>query len=469
MNDSEVRSLLLTLSRDEVMHLQKELAESLHEYSTGAQATSACASKNQPKRSSIPASNNQTTLFMPASTTTSRGMKIITLANPSAHSPSASTTTFSSTSSGSSHLSSHRSQTPPSSHDSSSPSLQHSSSQSSSTPSVSSLMQSNSTSSQTPTGSQSPSLSSLKLTESSSIASSQNTTPHGSLTLFTPCGTPYAFLAVEEFTAFRTALASTLIFNRRQHVHRITVFGAGKQAAWHIRLALILRGSEIHHVDIVNRSSTRALQLMREIYTAPEWADLRTANDKLRFSVVSANHGEYDRMLKEHVRGSDAIFLCTPSLTPLFPAEFLTSPEGQRKGRYISAIGSYRPHMVEMHPDILRHAVAPNHKNHHHKHATRSGVIVVDSLEACLKEAGEIRQAGLGAEQLVEVGELIMVKKAALKEIESGGQGEQGLKRWLEAGNVIYKSVGLGVMDISVGEGLVALAGEKGVGTHLDF
>lgn len=125
--------------------------------------------------------------------------------------------------------------------------------------------------------------------------------------------------------------------------------------------------------------------------------------------------------------------------------------------------------MVEMHPDILRQAVAPNHKNNHRKHATRSGVIVVDSLEACLKEAGEIRQAGLGAEQLVEVGELIMVKKAALKEIESGGQGEKGLKRWLEAGNVIYKSVGLGVMDISVGEGLVALAGEKGVGTHLDF
>ncbi|MCJ1349232.1 Suppressor of the cold-sensitive snRNP biogenesis mutant brr1-1, partial [Peltigera leucophlebia] len=458
MNDSEVRSLLLALSREEVVRLQEELAESLHEYSTGAQATSACASKNQPKRSSIPAPDHQTTLFMPASTTTSRGMKIITLATPPAHSPSASATTLSSTSSGSPHPSSHRSQTPSSSHRSSSPSLQHSSAQSSSTPSVSSLKHSNSNSSQTPTRSQSPSLSSLKLNESSSIASSQSTTPRGSLTLFTPCGTPYAFLAAEELTAFRTALASTLIFNRRQHVHRITVFGAGKQAAWHIRLALLLRGSEIHHVDIVNRSSTRALQLLREIYTAPEWADLRTANEKLRFSVVSANHGEFDRMLKEHVRGSDAIFLCTPSLTPLFPAEFLTSPEGRRKGRYISAIGSYRPHMVEMHPDILRQAVAPEHKNHHHKHASKSGVIVVDSLEACLKESGEIRQAGLGAEQLVEVGELIMVKKAALKEIENGGEGEKGLKKWLEAGNVIYKSVGLGVMDISVGEGLVALA-----------
>lgn len=125
--------------------------------------------------------------------------------------------------------------------------------------------------------------------------------------------------------------------------------------------------------------------------------------------------------------------------------------------------------MVEMHPDILRQAVAPDHKKHHHKHASKSGVIVVDSLEACLKESGEIRQAGLGAEQLVELGELIMVKKAALKEIENGGEGEQGLKKWLAAGNVIYKSVGLGVMDISVGEGLVALAGEKGVGTQLDF
>lgn len=208
---------------------------------------------------------------------------------------------------------------------------------------------------------------------------------------------------------------------------------------------------------------------MHEIYTAPEWADLRVANEKLRFSVLSAEYGEYNRKLKEHVRGSDAIFLCTPSVTPLFPAEFLTSPEGRRKGRYISAIGSYRPHMVEMHPDILRQAVAPDHKHHHHKHAAQGGVVVVDSLEACLREAGEVRQAGLGAEQLVEVGELIMVKRAAMREIEMGGEGEKGLKRWLEAGNVIYKSVGLGVMDICVGEGLVGLAGEKGFGTRLDF
>ncbi len=94
---------------------------------------------------------------------------------------------------------------------------------------------------------------------------------------------------------------------------------------------------------------------------------------------------------------------------------------------------------------------------------------MVDSLEACLKEAGEVIQAGISAEQLVEVGELLMVKKASMKEIEMGtGPGEKGLRDWLMKGNVIYKSVGIGLMDICVGEDLVALAMEKGVGTSVD-
>ena len=94
---------------------------------------------------------------------------------------------------------------------------------------------------------------------------------------------------------------------------------------------------------------------------------------------------------------------------------------------------------------------------------------MVDSLEACLKEAGEVIQAGISAEQLVEVGELLMVKKASMKEIEMGtGPGEKGLGDWLMKGNVIYKSVGIGLMDICVGEDLVALAMEKGMGTSVD-
>lgn len=45
---------------------------------------------------------------------------------------------------------------------------------------------------------------------------------------------------------------------------------------------------------------------------------------------------------------------------------------------------------------------------------------------------------------------------------------EDHLCRWLQAGNVIYKSVGLGLMDLTVGIKVIEFAKQKGVGTHVD-
>lgn len=42
------------------------------------------------------------------------------------------------------------------------------------------------------------------------------------------------------------------------------------------------------------------------------------------------------------------------------------------------------------------------------------------------------------------------------------------LSRWLTAGNVVYKSVGMGLMDLVVGMDVVQLAREKGVGTLVE-
>ncbi len=42
------------------------------------------------------------------------------------------------------------------------------------------------------------------------------------------------------------------------------------------------------------------------------------------------------------------------------------------------------------------------------------------------------------------------------------------LARWLQSGNVIYKSVGLGLMDLAVGQHLIRFAREKGVGSHIE-
>lgn len=57
---------------------------------------------------------------------------------------------------------------------------------------------------------------------------------------------------------------------------------------------------------------------------------------------------------------------------------------------------------------------------------------------------------------------------------EVGEKGEEQdkdhrkLAKWLAEGNVIYKSVGLGLMDLSVGMEIVRFAGEKGVGSRIE-
>ena len=44
------------------------------------------------------------------------------------------------------------------------------------------------------------------------------------------------------------------------------------------------------------------------------------------------------------------------------------------------------------------------------------------------------------------------------------------MARWLRDGTVVYRSVGLGVMDLVVGMELVKLANEKEIGTRVpDF
>ena len=73
----------------------------------------------------------------------------------------------------------------------------------------------------------------------------------------------------------------------------------------------------------------------------------------------------------------------TPSTEPLFPA---TQP---RRGTHISLIGSYKPHMREVAPELL---------------STRTGgVVYVDGADECRAEAGELE----GFEgKLVEIGSL---------------------------------------------------------------
>ena len=49
-----------------------------------------------------------------------------------------------------------------------------------------------------------------------------------------------------------------------------------------------------------------------------------------------------------------------------------------------------------------------------------------------------------------------------------GLRKESGVQKWLQEGFVVYKSVGVGIMDIAIGRALMEVAKEKGIGMHLD-
>ncbi|KAJ5807985.1 hypothetical protein N7474_009254 [Penicillium riverlandense] len=473
LSASQLRTLLHSLNRDEIVDLQRHLAEALREYSTGSQEHG-CSATYQPQRTAITRQNGCTTLFMPASTGHTIGIKMISLQDGGDAGCAVDKSSSFDSSEGdqsSSRSRSIRSSVISLSSDMSDMSVGSSQEDNSSSPTDTTPSGDSSMTSSLMTGcvNQQPVASSSSSLSDTMGAwpgvGTRDTSPRGSVTLLDGESLPFGLINAHELTAFRTALASLLIFNKRRKVRTLLVFGAGTQAYWHIRLALVLRGDEIGRVYIFNRSFDRAAKLLRDIYL-PENAEWRR---DVKFSAISSEFGEYNRILKETVRKADAIFCCTPSISPLFPAEFLTSREGRQKGRLISAVGSYKAHMAEVHPDILRDEVlvTPPHR-HFHKHTKRSGVVVVDSLDAAMKEAGEIIQAGIRPTQVVELGELLMVRQASQASQEDTADEEKSLREWVERGNVIYKSVGLGLMDLVTGGDLVRLARERNLGTTVD-
>lgn len=68
LTDGEVRSLLLQLTKQDVLDLQQSLADGLHYYSTATEEDSnGCCSSYQPLRTSLKRNDGQTTLLMPVS------------------------------------------------------------------------------------------------------------------------------------------------------------------------------------------------------------------------------------------------------------------------------------------------------------------------------------------------------------------------------------------------------------------
>ncbi|KAI9371515.1 hypothetical protein BJX61DRAFT_21201 [Aspergillus egyptiacus] len=460
LSGAQLRSLLISLSRDEIVSIQESLANALRDYSVGNQ-DSGCAATLQPRRTAVSRQGGRTTLFMPASTRNAMGIKVVSLEDKGC-------TSGCEVEPGEDLRGIRRFAVQgPGSRDSVASASSEMSELSMSSQEVPKENSSSTFSESDPLPTASVNRRPIETGMSKTMGAwpgdgMRDASPRGSVTLLDDSSLPFGLINAEELTPFRTALTATMIFNKRNRVRTIVVFGAGKQAYWHIRLALILRGEDIKRVIIANRSFERAAQLLQDLYS-PENSSWRR---DVKFSAVSSEFGEYERILHNAINRADVVFCCTPSHEPLFPAELLTSKEGRRKGRLISAIGSYTPHMTELHPDILREEVVVQPQHRFQKQISRSGVVVVDSLDAAMKEAGELIQADIKPNQVVEIGELLMVRDSAKG--SNAADDEKHLREWVERGNVIFKGVGLGLMDLVTGSDLVELARTRKVGTTVE-
>ncbi|KAK0709522.1 hypothetical protein B0T26DRAFT_409447 [Lasiosphaeria miniovina] len=487
LTDDQIRFLLENLAIDELENFRAELRAALHQYSTGTQVPEQSLIQ-QPSRTSI--NNNVTggtTLYMPSVSPAGHAIKVITL-------------------------------------------------------------------------------SSAENQDHTNEAERPIIKPTGAITLFSPDGAPVGILNASTPTAFRTALASLCLVQKREHVRTLAVFGGGEQAYWHVRLTLMLRGATTKQVHIINRRFSPSLkQMMHRLYTVPTEMKVREGWAGCTFGVLTPKYGDYKRLLATQLLDSDVIFCCTPSTVPLFDAEIMTNKDARRKGRLFVAIGSYTPMMREIPVGLIHQATSISEKGHHrhfHRHAVEGGVVVVDTLDGALKEAGELIEAGILPNQLVELGELVMLQQADMADAREGevdassqpdsssrssvapsvefekldlgsfsGPGssmssvfldsgsptvsgggsispsrasspgrkstssphrrsfsfdrrsseerekkhqkkkkekEDHLSQWLHNGNVIYKSVGLALMDLTVGMHLIRFAREKGVGSHVE-
>lgn len=275
---------------------------------------------------------------------------------------------------------------------------------------------------------------------------------HGMIALCDQDGLPAGVLNAGEVTGYRTSLGALIPWLWRRRTDNVVVFGAGKQALWHLRLALALRGDEIRSVSVVNRSAGRGRQLVETLgrENRERWGSAAT------LEYVDPSRPDYDAWLESNLAVADAVFCTVGTTEPLFPAKYVTGEKRERQP-YVSAVGSWQPNMIELDPALLQHVVARPDLGFRWAEGS-GGVVLVDDREGTSDHAGEIVASKLKAENLVEVGEVEDLRRRA---------DNPDLVRWLEDGLLVYKSVGVSMTDLAAGNAILALAEKRGAGTMI--
>lgn len=199
----------------------------------------------------------------------------------------------------------------------------------------------------------------------------------------------------ESITAIRTAAASGLATNlmAKKDASICTIFGTGVQAAFHMKAIMEIRNIE------------KFIIFSRNEDTAAKFCDLHKKNIKCEIGS------------KKTLKKSDIICTTTSSKIPLIKFEDI------RPGCHLNVIGSHQPMMREVSSDIIIQSK-----------------IIVDQIEACKKEAGDLIipiKEGIWSFENVH-GELGMVVDGTIPSRESENEV------------TLFKSVGNAIQDLAM-------------------
>ncbi|KIO25712.1 hypothetical protein M407DRAFT_8268 [Tulasnella calospora MUT 4182] len=247
-----------------------------------------------------------------------------------------------------------------------------------------------------------------------------------------------AIVNARTLTALRnaagSALATSLLRSSKPAPKSLVLFGAGLQVAFHARILLHpeVYGSSIQKVTVINRSDNERLRTLVQ--------DLKRGFSRIEEGIKGLVSSE-ESQVEDAVRNADLICTATSSKLPLFPSNWV------KPGAHLNLIGSYTPDMREVDEELLH----------------RAEMILVDSREACWKEAGDLIQAGWtdGGEKKDELDGKIL---------DIGNFIAQNPGTKLDDGAItVFKSVGVGVQDVAIASLVAGLARERRIGTLVPY
>jgi ornithine cyclodeaminase len=233
-------------------------------------------------------------------------------------------------------------------------------------------------------------------------------------------GQPIALLEGASLTAIRTGAASGAATEllAREESRKVAIFGSGVQARTQLEAVCTVR--PIDQVVVYSLDEPGAQSFLDEMAgVGPIPSALSLADSP-----------------SEAIREADIICTATTSSQPVFSGNELAP------GTHINAIGSFTPQMQEVDSETVKRAV-----------------VVVDSLEATLAEAGDLI--------------IPMEKKLISSDHIHGELGEivSGRKKGRSSPQEItlFKSVGIAVQDAAAASRALAYAQQQDLGTIIQL